>query len=97
MRRIIKFFVIVTLLVGIWINSHWTVAAAITFIIINVELTQFYLIVKEQNYKAERAKIEWMLFKKAKRLNRDIQNLQNKIKPYAKQQHPTRGKARTDT
>lgn len=94
LRRIMRIGLSIILLVGVWMNAHWTIALTMTLFAVNLESTRLYLR-QEQGYRVERQKTEWKLFKKAKKLKQDIENLQDKTKNYAK--HLQNGQPKAST
>lgn len=77
----LRIFLTAFLLIGVWYSSPWPLALVVTIMAINTEYTRIY-IEKEKEYRTERQQTEFNLFKKAKKLRNDLQNMQDKLKKY---------------
>ena len=82
----LRIFLTAFLLIGVWYTSPWPLALVVTIMAMNTEYTRIY-IEKEREYRTKRQQTEYNLFKKAKKLRNDLQNMQDKIKKYGNNAH----------
>lgn len=74
MVRTIRLLVTFALLVVMLFNAHWSVVLSLALISVTIEAI-VYSLEKHQEYRKERARAEWNILNKVKKLGRRLDNI----------------------
>lgn len=75
--KLLRLTLTLSLIVGVWITSTWTVALAISLLAVTNE-SLHRTIIREMKYRTERQKAEFRLFKRTKKIKAEIDTLKKK-------------------